>query len=54
MASFSKKLCKEKQRYSYDLEFYVAVQTLCYWKHKLIAKETVLFSDREALKHLHS
>lgn len=43
------------QRYStYDKEFYVVVQALRYWWHYLILKETLLYSDHEALKYINS
>ncbi|XP_060671032.1 uncharacterized protein LOC132800775 [Ziziphus jujuba] len=55
IAFFSKKLNEAKQKYSnYDKEFYAMVQALQYWRHYLISKEFVLFSDHEAPKYINS
>ena len=52
---FSEKLNDVKLQYStYDEEFYAVIQALRHWRHYLMSKEFVLFSDHEALKYLHS
>ena len=52
---FSEKLNDVRLRYStYDREFYAVIQALKHWRHYLLHKEFVLFSDHEALKYLHS
>ncbi|PKI74302.1 hypothetical protein CRG98_005305 [Punica granatum] len=55
LASFyrSEKLNGPRRNYStYDKEFYVIVRALANWRHYLISKEFVLFSDHEALKYI--
>jgi hypothetical protein len=50
IAYFSEKLDKAKLKYStYDKEFYVIIQALKKWRHYLIPKEFVLYSDNHAL-----
>jgi RNase H-like domain found in reverse transcriptase/Integrase zinc binding domain len=50
---FSEKLNEVKLKYStYDKEFYAIVRRLEYWRHYLISKEFVLYSDHEALKYI--
>ena len=47
---FSEKLNEAKQKYSsYDKELYVVVQALKKWRHYLIPKEFVLYSDNHTL-----
>ena len=42
-----------KRKYStYDKEFYVIVWSLDTWRHYLLLKEFVWFSDHEALKYI--
>nr|CAD1820506.1 unnamed protein product [Ananas comosus var. bracteatus] len=54
LAFFSEKLNNSRQNYStYDKEFYAIVRALEHWRHYLISKEFVLFSDHEALKYIH-
>ena len=51
---FSEKLDDTKRRYdNYDREFYALVQSLRHWRHYLLPKEFVLYSDHSALRHLH-
>lgn len=46
IANFSKILNKAKQRYNvYDQEFYVVMQYMRYWRHYLLLKELILYSD---------
>ena len=55
VAFFSEKLSEAKLKYTtYEKEFYALVQALRYWRHYLIHKEFVLYSDHEALKHVNS
>jgi hypothetical protein len=55
MAFYSGKLNDAKRRYSiYDLELYAVVQTLKHWRHYLIHREFVMFSDHDSLRHLNS
>jgi hypothetical protein len=47
---FSEKLNDTKKKYStYDKEFYAVIQSLNKWRHYLIPKEVVLYSDNQAL-----
>jgi hypothetical protein len=51
IAYFSEKLNEEKVKYStYDKEFYAIVQALKKWRHYLIPKEFVLYSDNHELQ----
>jgi len=55
IAFYSEKLNEAKRRYStYDLEFYAVVQTLKHWRHYLIHREFIIFSDHDSLRHLNS
>jgi hypothetical protein len=55
IAYFSEKLNDAKLRYStYDKEFYAVVQALRHWCHYLLPKEFVIYSNHDALCHLHS
>ena len=55
VAFFSEKLSGARSRYStYDIEFYTVVQAMKHWRHYLFHREFVLYTDHEALKHLHS
>ncbi|KAI9157827.1 hypothetical protein LWI28_028681 [Acer negundo] len=55
IAFFSEKLTGARARYStYDIEFYAVVQAVKHWRHYLFHREFVLYTDHEALKHLHS
>jgi hypothetical protein len=50
VAYFSEKLNDVKKKYStYDKEFYAVIQSLKKWRHYLIPKEFVLYSDNKAL-----
>ncbi|PKI33459.1 hypothetical protein CRG98_046151, partial [Punica granatum] len=51
---FSEKLTGAKVRYNtYDVEIYAVVQAVKHWRHYLFHKEFVLYTNHEALKHLH-
>jgi hypothetical protein len=51
IAYFNEKLNEEKVKYStYDKEFYAIIQALNKWRHYLIPKEFVLYSDNHALQ----
>lgn len=42
-------------RYStYDIEFYAIVQAIKHWRHYLVHRDFVLFTDHDALRHLDS
>jgi hypothetical protein len=48
---FSEKLNEAKVKYStYDKEFYAVIQSLKKWRHYLVPKEFVLYSDNYALQ----
>jgi hypothetical protein len=48
---FNEKMNEAKVKYStYDKEFYAIIQTLKKWRHYLILKEFVLYSDNHALQ----
>jgi hypothetical protein len=51
IAYFSEKLNEAKVKYStYDKEFYAIIQALKKWRHYLVPKEFVLYSDNLALQ----
>ncbi|PKI37096.1 hypothetical protein CRG98_042530 [Punica granatum] len=53
VAYFSEKLNGSQRNYStYEKEFYAIARTLTNWRHYLISKESILFSDHEALKYI--
>jgi hypothetical protein len=53
VAYFSEKLNDAKKNYStYDKEFYAVIQALKKWRHYLIPKEFVLYSDNHALQFI--
>lgn len=53
IAFFSEKLNGARRKYStYDKEFYAIIRALSHWRHYLISKEFLLFSDHEALKYI--
>lgn len=50
-AFFSEKLNEEKQKYSsYGLELYAMVQALRKWRHYLLPKEFIVYTDNHALR----
>lgn len=52
---FSEKLAGARGRYStYDVEFYAVVQAIRHWRHYLIHRDFIIFTDHDALKHLDS
>jgi hypothetical protein len=53
VAYFSEKLNETKGKYStYDKEFYAIIQALKKWRHYLVPKEFVLYSDNQALQFI--
>jgi hypothetical protein len=53
VAYFSEKMNDTKMKYfTYDKEFYVVIQALKKWRHYLIPKEFVLYSDNRALQFI--
>lgn len=50
---FSEKLNDVRLKYlTYDKEFYAFVRSLENWRHYLISREFILYSDHEALKYI--
>ena len=55
IAYFSEKLNDAKKKYSsYDKEFYAIVQALKKWRHHLLPKEFILYSDNHALQFINN
>jgi hypothetical protein len=53
IAYFSEKLNEAKLKYStYDKEFYAIIQALKKWRHYLVPKEFVLYSDNQTLQFI--
>ena len=55
VAYYSEKLAGARGHYStYDVEFYAIVQAIKHWRHYLVHREFILYTDHEALRHLDS
>ena len=55
IAYFSEKLNDAKQKYStYDKKIYAIIQALWHWRHYLLSREFVIYSNHENLCYLHS
>lgn len=55
IAYYSEKLAGARSRYStYDMEFYAIMLAIKHWRHYLIHREIILFTDHDALRHLDS
>jgi hypothetical protein len=53
VAYFSEKLNDAKKKYStYDKEFYAIIQALKKWRHYLMPKEFILYTDNHALQFI--
>eukprot|EP01018_Ginkgo_biloba_P008933 Gb_12455 [translate_table: standard] len=53
VAYFNEKLNEARWKYSiYDKEFYALVQALKYWRHYLLPREFVVFTNHQALKFI--
>ena len=53
VAYFSEKLNDTRRKYSsYEKEFYAIVHALKKWRHYLMSKEFVLYSDNHALQYI--
>ena len=53
IAYFSETLNEAKVKYStYEKEFYVVIQALKKWRHYLVLKEFVLYSDNHTLSFM--
>jgi hypothetical protein len=51
IAYFREKMNEAKMKYStYDKKFYAVIQTLKKWRHYLVLKEFVLYSDNHDLQ----
>ena len=53
VAYFSEKLNESEKKYSsYENEFYAVVQSLKKWRHYLMSKEFILYTDNHALQYI--
>ena len=53
VAYFSEKVNETKMKYfMYDKDFYAFIQALKKWRHYLVSKEFVLYSDNQALQFI--
>jgi len=53
IAYFSETLNDSKEKYSsYDKEFYALVRSLKKWRHYLLSKEFIIYSDNNALQYI--
>ena len=53
VAYFSEKINDTRRKYSsYEKEFYAIVQALKKWRHYLMSREFVLYSDNHALQYI--
>ena len=53
IAYFSENMNESRKKYSsYDKEFYVVVQSLKKWRHYLLPKEFVLYSENHGLQYI--
>lgn len=55
IAFYSEKLAGARSRYStYDVKFYAIVQAIKHWRHYLVHRDFIIFTDHDALLHIDS